>query len=296
MQTFVIANVSTDIEAKADSEKQYYVTGYISTTDLDRVNDVVTQDCLNDMLLQIKNRNIKLDIEHEVVKDNKLPFGRIIDAGLDKKGLWVRAVLNTAYPDFEKYWKSVQSGFLDAFSILYRPIRFMEKQIAGKAARLLTKLDLVNVAITGNPVNPECRMTASFAKSLDALRSENMDKKEMMDDDKKKEMAEKKEAAKDDKKETKEVDDKKEEKENKSGDECDGKNCPYKEKLDAMDEKAKKKSVSDIEAEMKAIRDEMVELKNKLKEPILKSIVEVPQLDKKSVEKESPKTPLDFIR
>jgi hypothetical protein len=63
-----------------------------------------------------------------------------------------------------------------------------------------------------------------------------------------------------------------------------------------MDEKAKKKSVSDIEAEMKAIRDEMVELKNKLKEPILKSIVEVPQLDKKSVEKESPKTPLDFIR
>jgi len=72
MKSFIISNFHVDLESKSESEKQYFITGYISTTDLDRVNDIVTPNCLSDMLSQLKGKNIKLDIEHEVLKGNKV--------------------------------------------------------------------------------------------------------------------------------------------------------------------------------------------------------------------------------
>ena len=35
-------------------EKKYYVTGYISTGDLDLVNDIVTKTCMEDMVTQLQ--------------------------------------------------------------------------------------------------------------------------------------------------------------------------------------------------------------------------------------------------
>ena len=42
------------IETK-DGEK-YYVTGYISTKDLDKDGDIVSEECLNDMVSQLKSK------------------------------------------------------------------------------------------------------------------------------------------------------------------------------------------------------------------------------------------------
>jgi len=174
MQTLIVKNLSYSTEQKSD-KKNYMIEGYISTSDLDRVGDIVTKECLEDMLVQIKTKNIKLDVEHEVTESSKLPIGRIIDAKLDSVGLYVKAVLNDASPEFENVWKSIRNGFLDAFSILYRPVAAVDKFVNGKKARMLNKLDLVNVALTGNPVNPQCVLTDAFAKSLNSLKGENME-------------------------------------------------------------------------------------------------------------------------
>ena len=52
-------------------EGEVMLDGFISTSDKDLVNDIVTDNCLKSMLTQIRERNIKLDLEHER-KDKKV--------------------------------------------------------------------------------------------------------------------------------------------------------------------------------------------------------------------------------
>lgn len=290
MKSFIISNFHVDLESKSESEKQYFITGYISTTDLDRVNDIVTSDCLSDMLSQLKGKNIKLDIEHEVLKGNKVPVGKIIDGGIDQKGLWVKALLNDALPDFEATWKSLKNGFLDAFSILYKPIKYFEKNLNGKTVRLLNKIDLINVALTGNPVNPNCIITTAFKKSLDALIE-----CEIMDSEKeKKELDAKKTNEKAmEKEDHKEPDgDEKEMKE-----ECPaGEKCPYKKKLEEEEKAKVTKSISNLEAELKSYKSEIAELKSLVgKSPIFKSQIEQKTVTSENREMKKSFSPLDLI-
>lgn len=158
---------ATILETK--SGKKYYVEGYASTPDLDLVNDVVSDQALQSMLAQLKGRNIKLDVEHESwVKGgspNILPIGKIIDAEIKEKKLWIKAELNQHTSRFQEVWGSIQDRFYDAFSIAFTNVKAIEKRIANKAVRVIQDLDLLNIALTGNPANPNARMTAVFAKS-----------------------------------------------------------------------------------------------------------------------------------
>lgn len=166
--TFYTDEFSFGMEKKAEGE-EFYVTGYISTSDLDRKGDIVSRACLEDMLAQLKTKNIKLDIEHEsLTSQGKVPKGRIVDAELDAKGIRVRAVLNQHISEFKSLWSSINEKFIDAFSITYKALKFAYKSIDGQRVRVLDKVDLFNVALTGNPVNPNCRLTEVFAKSLEA--------------------------------------------------------------------------------------------------------------------------------
>lgn len=166
-------------EVEIKGEKKYYVTGYISTKDLDLVNDIVTEEGLQDMVNQINDGNIKLDVDHEAWSNNEgpniLPIGRIIEAKYDAEGqrVWVKALLNSTSDRFKKIWSNIKNKFLDAFSIAFKPIRTVTKIINGKEIRLLEKVLLLNVALTGNPANPEARIQNVFAKSLTALKEED---------------------------------------------------------------------------------------------------------------------------
>ena len=160
------------VETKDNGEKSYYVTGHISTADMDLVNDIVTDKCMDDMLVQIKSGNIKLDVEHEAFKDgakkiNKIPIARIVDAKRDSKGIYIKALINDSSPDFKSVWGSLKNRFLDAFSITYKAIDYINKVIDGVTVRLLNKITLLNVALTGNPVNPHATMDKVFIKSLE---------------------------------------------------------------------------------------------------------------------------------
>jgi len=186
---------SEPVEIKAE-KGEYIVEGYISTGDMDLVNDIVTKSGMDDMLSQLKNRNIKLDYEHETmigesnlemqVAKSKMPIGRIIDAEKDAKGIKVRAKLNSAWNKmdrkgnlvlgFKDVWKSIQDKFLDAFSIAYVPTRTKSKQLMdGKTARILDGVNLINVALTGNPINPAASMTSIMAKSVEFMESKGLE-------------------------------------------------------------------------------------------------------------------------
>jgi len=148
------------------AEKNYYVTGYISTDEVDRQNEVVTREAMEEMLEQLKSGSIKLDVEHETFAGKaEVPIGRIVDARIDKKGLWIKALLNKAHDKFDSIWKSIKDGFLDAFSIAYKVKDVAEEFVNGQTRRLLKSLELLNVAVTGNPVNKGATMCDSFLKS-----------------------------------------------------------------------------------------------------------------------------------
>ena len=128
------------------------------------------------MLTQIKSGSIKIDYEHETIHENDLnknPIARIIDAKKDDKGLWVKATLNKSNPRFNEIWGSIKDGFLDAFSIAFKPLETATRYIQGKAVRILNKLKLINVGITGTPVNEECRMDKVVIKAIKDLEEDD---------------------------------------------------------------------------------------------------------------------------
>lgn len=157
----------SEVDTKGD--KEYYITGYISTKDKDLVNDVVSDKALDGMLRQIQSKNIKLDVDHEIwSKENLdiLPIGRITEARRDGRGIFIKATLNRNHAKFKEVWGSIKDKYLDAFSIAYKAVDFTYKTMEGVKTRILNGIELLNVAITGNPVNPACTMTSVFTKSI----------------------------------------------------------------------------------------------------------------------------------
>ena len=108
---------SENLELKSEG-KDFFVEGYISTSDLDQVNDIVTKACLLDMAEQMKTRNIKFDVEHESfrgksnldreINKTKIPVAKTEDFLMDKKGIKVRAVLNNHSSRFDEVKGSIE--------------------------------------------------------------------------------------------------------------------------------------------------------------------------------------------
>jgi HK97 family phage prohead protease len=136
-------------------EKQAYVTGYISVPDVDLYDDVVTMKAMDSMLKQIQDSVITIDYEHEAWRDDNslLPVAKIVEAKVDDRGLWVKAILNRHSPKFKALWGSIEDGFINAFSIAFKPLKTVEKTLGGTTVRLIDELKLLNVAFTGAPVN-----------------------------------------------------------------------------------------------------------------------------------------------
>jgi len=153
-----------------------YVSGYISTGDLDLVKDVVTPECMADMIEQMKDRSIKIDVEHEAFRGNNkvekeinktiIPIGKIESAVMESKGIKVKTKLNRFNKRYDEVKGSIKDKFLDAFSIAYIPEKVSTEIKNGEKVRRLEKITLLNVAYTGNPVNTEAQFTDIMLKSM----------------------------------------------------------------------------------------------------------------------------------
>jgi len=123
---FVTDSVSWETKETKEG-KNYYIEGYISTPTLDQGNDIVTVECLDDMVEQLKNGNIKIDVEHDTWKGKPdIAIGKIVDAKRDNYGIKVLVMLNKDHARFKEVWNSIKNGFLDAFSIAYDVVDYEE--------------------------------------------------------------------------------------------------------------------------------------------------------------------------
>lgn len=159
------------------------IKGDISSTDKDLVNDICTLNCLESMKSQIEERNMKLDVEHEAFRGNsteekeinktRIPAGRMFNPKIRKKSngyaLSVEATINQHMERFKEIKGSIVDKFLDAFSIAFIPTRQKTVVKDGEQVRMLDDVALLNVALTGNPVNTAAQMYEIVAKSIESL-------------------------------------------------------------------------------------------------------------------------------
>jgi len=151
--------------------KQFFVEGFVSTTDIDDFDEVVTDNAQDSLVSQVKGKTITMDIGHsEWVNDtgsqhpdkkpasNLIPVAKIVEAERRGNGTWIKAQLNSHSPKFKEIWGSIKDGFLHSFSIAFHPLKAITKNIKGKVMRFIDDLNLINVTITGVPVNPNATM------------------------------------------------------------------------------------------------------------------------------------------
>ena len=294
---------SHSVSVGLKGEKKYYVEGYASTTVKDKSGEIIANSAQEDIYKQIIGQNITMDLEHELwydkdgnvlpkPKNDKIPIAKVVDAKKDDKGVWVKAELNQHLAKFQEIWGSIKDGFLKAFSIAFYPV---EKVGDG----VIKRLNLVNITLTGSPVNPEATFTASMKSASAYLNSlkQNLSltdecaeaisikcntgetmKKELKDE--KKEDSEEKEESKEKKPDDEEAEKKaevegKEKKEEEKTEESD----KEKEKED-VEKKAKVKAEADLKAEIKILRDDIAKLKAELEKPVMKAMTsEVPKVE-----------------
>ena len=109
---FVFTNQLKFFEIEEKGIKRFFVKGAFSSDDLDLVNDVCTEKCLDSMVTQIKSGRIKLDFEHEAFrgKDDfesqlnktKVPLGKAISTVKDEKGVKVKWKCNPTWKKFDE--------------------------------------------------------------------------------------------------------------------------------------------------------------------------------------------------
>jgi len=249
-------------------EKQYFVEGYISTYDKDKYDDIVTKQGMMDVHDQADT--LKADLEHEAYKpdgngysqvgsrDALIPVAKVVEKRMDDLGVWVRAKLNPHIDGFKKLWGSIKDGFIDAFSIAFLEPPAGDYEIRGDGARLLNKINLLNVALTGNPVNENCKITRVVAKSRDKTFEEE---NKMTDEEKveKPTEAEKPEAV--------------------QTEEAPAEETPSSETAEAP---AKEEAPATPSAELKAINDRLDAIENRLSVPKTEEKPE-PKVDYKAV-------------
>lgn len=152
-------------QAIIKGNQKYYVEGYCSTVDKDKAGEVLDHSAQEDIYNQIQSENITLDLEHQLwysddgkllprPRNDKIPVAKVVEAKLTSRGVWIKAELNQNLDKFKELWGSIKDGFLKAFSVAFYPIQ--------KAGSVIKHLNLVNITLTGSPVNS----SATFAVAM----------------------------------------------------------------------------------------------------------------------------------
>lgn len=271
-----------------DGGKSYYVEGYISTGDQDLYNDIVTEEAMASMLKQIEERQITVDYDHEAFRDSTsiLPVGKIEEAKIDENGLWVKCKLNPASPKFKNLWGSVKEGFVTAFSIAFKPLKTLVKTVGDVEVRLLEDLELLNVALTGVPVNSGAKLTDFGMKSVMLKAISEFDSKEDVN------------MAEEEKQEQPQ-----EQPEEKARPEESKQEVPEQKSEEKPEEKSEEKpqdnkAVEELTAQLKSLQEKLekqdAELKSIKEKEVFKAKVDEPKVEEKS--EETKVDVLNFIR
>jgi len=182
------------IEVKSEAGRNYFIEGFVSTTDPDLYNDIVTEEAQKVILRQLLNQDITMDDNHDVWVNpstgekydrpqNKIPVAKVEKAELRELedgsvGTFVRVKLNNNYPKFKETLGSIKDGFLHSFSIAYNVTKQSMKKMGDTTFRVIDDLNIFNVGITGVPVNNNATFQLAL-KSINNKMAEEIQTEEL---------------------------------------------------------------------------------------------------------------------
>jgi HK97 family phage prohead protease/HK97 family phage major capsid protein len=141
-----------------DAEERI-ITGYASTDDLDRQQEIVKPEAFAATLKAFMENPVLL-FGHEWWSK---PIGKVLEAEVRAKGLWIKAQISKATEEANEVWGLIKEGILKAFSIGYRPIKWEDTD---EDIRTILELELFEISMVSIPANPQALADQAKAKKF----------------------------------------------------------------------------------------------------------------------------------
>jgi HK97 family phage prohead protease len=152
---FVLSQAT--VTKAADGSDECIIEGYANTSTKDRVGDVVLPSAFEKSLPTYLSNPILL-ANH----DWNDPCGKVLEAKITDKGLWIKARVSDTRPDIKTL---IREGCLRTFSIGYNEVDadFDEST----KTKYVKELELLEISIVTVPANTEAMFTEAVAKAED---------------------------------------------------------------------------------------------------------------------------------
>ena len=115
---------------KIEKSKQRFIEVTVSGLKEDRQNEMMSQEAIDDMIMQFKSGTIGFFPDHGFHEGTGIPnvyswkqmMGVWVDASQENDSMPAVVRLNKAHPDHELFWNYIQEGMPIGFSIGGKPI------------------------------------------------------------------------------------------------------------------------------------------------------------------------------
>jgi len=138
-----------------------FIEGYANTVSVDRVMESVLPSAFEKNLPMFM-QNAMLLYMHDWDK----PMGKVIEAKITNKGLWVKAQISNA-KDCEDYRTKISEGILKTFSIGYNEL--LSEFDSQKEIKVIKELELLEISVVTIPANAQALFGVSGESAPEAL-------------------------------------------------------------------------------------------------------------------------------
>lgn len=133
-----------------NSSEDLFIEGMASTNDIDRTDDIVEPTAFKKTIKEFMKTNPILLFNHGMSDKGRVGVGKVIEAEIREKGLWVKALVSKAE---EELRIKIEEGIYKAFSFGFRILDSHVDKVRGQAIRKITGLELLEISVVSIPAN-----------------------------------------------------------------------------------------------------------------------------------------------
>lgn len=126
-----------------------FISGYASTSDIDRVDDIVEPSAFKKTLKDFMKNPVLL-LNHGMSAAGRIPVGKVVEADIRPKGLFVKALISKTEIALRE---KIKEGLYKAFSFGFKIMNSDVIKKTGKSLRKITDLELFEVSVVSIPAN-----------------------------------------------------------------------------------------------------------------------------------------------
>ncbi|MHC4249784.1 MAG: DNA adenine methylase, partial [Planctomycetota bacterium] len=151
-----------DIAKAYEDDGRWIVEGFAATSDFDLQDDIISEQAIQESAKDLLENSTVL---HNHNADEAI--GRVLDSKAVSGGLFLKIMISKTAPE---KWQQIKEGVLNKFSVRGKVIEARKRWVAElkRHARIILKMQLVEVSLVAVPANPKARAVRWYVeKALD---------------------------------------------------------------------------------------------------------------------------------